>query len=392
MHKFIFLLLPIVFYGCSQQETEPLPDYLQELENLTVYSADRKPNEIISFQKDVEYGDTGEVLIGRMGEVAVNENGRVYIADSDQLKIKVYAPDGQFLTRLGRRGEGPGEFIELSGIQTSQNRLFTFDRNQQRAVVFDTETLSYNQMISLAGNRNEIQELRGSYLNKFYPRNDGSFLMLFLASNTAEGVNDWDKIETRTLSYLLDESGNVDSEKLFERTSSYQVILPLGGRSVGMPVKFYGALLTDQSDDDHIYLAWSEDFLIKKYSPAGEYMDAFYYNVPRVSLDPENAFPEAGPELIREAARSAEIPETAPVLDEMHIDDENRLWISTIVEDFDVYEWWVLEETGELITTFEWPRDEPIEVVRNGMMYTRETDEETGLQQVVRYQIEMEEM
>jgi hypothetical protein len=39
-----------------------------------------------------------------------------------------------------------------------------------------------------------------------------------------------------------------------------------------------------------------------------------------------------------------------------------------------------LEELGEVITTFEWPRDEPIEVIKNGKMYTRQTDEVTGLQ------------
>ncbi|MCC5906914.1 MAG: hypothetical protein JJU13_11940 [Balneolaceae bacterium] len=46
----------------------------------------------------------------------------------------------------------------------------------------------------------------------------------------------------------------------------------------------------------------------------------------------------------------------------------------------------------ELITWFEWPRDEPIEIIKNGYLYTRETDEETGLQQVVRYRIVMEEV
>ena len=33
--------------------------------------------------------------------------------------------------------------------------------------------------------------------------------------------------------------------------------------------------------------------------------------------------------------------------------------------------------------------DEPFEVVKNGFVYTRQTDEETGLQQVVRYKIEI---
>ncbi|MEX0660933.1 MAG: hypothetical protein WEA58_06425 [Balneolaceae bacterium] len=92
-------------------------------------------------------------------------------------------------------------------------------------------------------------------------------------------------------------------------------------------------------------------------------------------------------QMIREADN---LPETWPAMDDMLIDDENRLWVSTIVDDFDIYEWWVLEETGGLITKFEWPRNEPIEVVNNSYMYTRQTDEETDLQEVVRYSFEME--
>uniref|UniRef100_UPI0035663D94 hypothetical protein n=1 Tax=Rhodohalobacter sp. TaxID=1974210 RepID=UPI0035663D94 len=73
------------------------------------------------------------------------------------------------------------------------------------------------------------------------------------------------------------------------------------------------------------------------------------------------------------------------------VDNENRIWVSTIVEDFDIYEWWVLENTGEVITKFDWPRDEPIEVIKNGYVYTRQIEEETGLQQVVKYRIAFEE-
>ncbi len=84
-----------------------------------------------------------------------------------------------------------------------------------------------------------------------------------------------------------------------------------------------------------------------------------------------------------------DLPENWPVLTDMKIDGQDRIWIATTVEDMSIYEWWVLEESGELITKFEWLRDEPIEVIKNGYVYTRQTDEDTGLQQVVRYRIEI---
>lgn len=41
-----------------------------------------------------------------------------------------------------------------------------------------------------------------------------------------------------------------------------------------------------------------------------------------------------------------------------------RLWVATIVEDFDVYEWWILKKNGEVITKFEWPRCTPARRMR----------------------------
>ena len=92
-----------------------------------------------------------------------------------------------------------------------------------------------------------------------------------------------------------------------------------------------------------------------------------------------------------ENAPEEQVPQTGPALNDLIVDDEGQIWVSTIVEDFDIYEWWVLEETGALITRFEWPRDEPIEVIRNGYMYTRQTDAETGIQQIVRCRVEIME-
>lgn len=382
----------ILGIACSKQKSNYLPAHIQDLENLSVYDVNSKLLYEISLEREQIFGDTEEEFIGMLTDVAVDDCGHVYIADGDQLDIKVYASDGSFLTKLGRQGDGPGEFMEISDIQIGKDKLFAFDRNKQQSVIFFKDSLVYSHTIPIAEDRDDVNELGDGYLNRYLLRGDDKFLMLFTVSNIADGVRDWDRIEIRTLAYLLDKNGNINSEKLFERISSYHVLVPFGGRSVGTPVAFYGTLLTVQSNDDDIYLAWSRDFLIKRYNSDGEYKDAIYYSFRRNPFVPEAVFPEAGYELNRQAVQSMDLPKKSPALNKMLIDDENRLWVSTIVEDFDVYEWWVLEETGELITKFEWPRAEPIEVVRNGYIYTRETDIETYLQQIVRYQINLEEV
>jgi hypothetical protein len=147
-----------------------------------------------------------------------------------------------------------------------------------------------------------------------------------------------------------------------------------------------------------MYLAEPDHFLVKTYSPTGDYQSAFFYPFRKIPLTRESADEAGVSDRRRVSGReislmdTVELPETWPVLTDMKVDDQDRLWIATTVEDMSIYEWWVLEKTGEMITRFEWPRNEPIEVVKNGYMYTRETDEETGLQRIVRYGIEFEEV
>ena len=106
----------------------------------------------------------------------------------------------------------------------------------------------------------------------------------------------------------------------------------------------------------------------------------------------DDAIKSQGTPFLADLVSQNKVPDTWPAMDNMIIDDDGRLWIATIVEDLDVFEWWLLEETGELLSKFKWPRDEPIVTVKNGKVYTRQTDVETGLERVVRYGIEMAEI
>ncbi len=44
------------------------------------------------------------------GSVAMDDEGRIYVAERDPSVIKQFSPDGTFLRTIGRQGSGPGEF------------------------------------------------------------------------------------------------------------------------------------------------------------------------------------------------------------------------------------------------------------------------------------------
>ena len=54
--------------------------------------------------------------------------GNIYIQDTSDNSIKIYSPEGKFIKKLGRSGEGPGEFSQLYDFCLApDNRIFALD-------------------------------------------------------------------------------------------------------------------------------------------------------------------------------------------------------------------------------------------------------------------------
>jgi hypothetical protein len=398
MKKLFFALIIIFTWGCFAPQSDPISEQFRELENLTVYSSNAAPDATISFQKDTVYGDTDEVLFGSIGEVAVDDLERVFITDAANMVIYAFEPNGRLIRRLGRDGRGPWEFSSYIQLQIRNNRLYAFDPAPNRVTVFTLDNLAGEKTILLGSNRREHQDLIGALpsINELHVRNDSTFVVRFIADNYVEVIK-WQNFERKGFLYPLDTTGKIASGKLLEFTHAMHTHFPFRNAILGLHLEpFFGSAFTVLSSDNRIHFVEPDYFLIRSYHQNGVYQHAFYYSLEKIPitrpLSQDFAIQIGIPELLTDDINSMELPETWPVLTDMKIDDHDRFWIAITVGNMKVYEWWVLKENGELITKFEWPRDEPIEVVKNGYMYTRQTDEETGLQQIVRYRIELEEV
>jgi len=398
MRTLICGIVIIFFWGCSpQHENEdeksiPLPLQFQELENLTVYSGDKNTSSTLSFEREVTYGDTEDVLIGRIGEVVADSSGRVYIADTRRMAIQAFEPDGRYITQLGRDGRGPGEFGFIKNLNVRGNRLYAYDPNQQRAHVFTLHDLAGEKTINLARNRRSYPALAGTmpWIRDVYVRNDDTYIARFLFEDKSPTLQNWQNYEVKGLFYLLDNTGSI-SRELFEFLSEIRTRVPGRAAALDLPVEdFFGKTMLVVSNDNHIYLAIPDYFLIKQYSPDGAYQQSFFYPKNKVPLTQESAVQAEVNDFFVNAMQDLDLPEFWPVVTGMKIDNQDRLWVATTVENMSVFEWWVLENTGLLIIRFEWPRSKPIQSIKNNFIYTLESDEETGLEQVVRYRIEYE--
>lgn len=90
----------------------------------------------------------------------------------------------------------------------------------------------------------------------------------------------------------------------------------------------------------------------------------------------------------RRAIRNYDLPETWPAIDSFLVDDEGRFWVATIIDDEEMFEWWVLDNQGNLLAKQTWPLSQRVEHVRHNFVYMREEDE-MGLVVVVKYQLSM---
>jgi DNA-binding beta-propeller fold protein YncE len=70
--------------------------------------------------------------------VAVDEQGRVYVADYGNHRVCVFDAEGRFIDGWGREGGGPGEFRLPSGVAVDgRGRVYVADGGNHRVQVFD---------------------------------------------------------------------------------------------------------------------------------------------------------------------------------------------------------------------------------------------------------------
>lgn len=86
-------------------------------------------------------GDVDDPSVGfsRVGGVDVDRDGRIYVLEAMVPEIRVYGPDGVLQRRLGRRGNGPGEFEGPPRFGVVGDTVWAFEWGSDRITLFDRD-------------------------------------------------------------------------------------------------------------------------------------------------------------------------------------------------------------------------------------------------------------
>jgi hypothetical protein len=103
-------------------------------------SSTSAPPEVWRLVPDLRIGALdGPAAFGRVVDVEVAPDGRMFVADRRSLRISIFAPDGTFLGGFGRSGAGPGEFRDFSRLSLARGGLHVFDLAQMRLSRFSLD-------------------------------------------------------------------------------------------------------------------------------------------------------------------------------------------------------------------------------------------------------------
>ncbi len=112
----------------------------------------------IALKEVLSIGALDDDLLYMWAGITTDEEGNIYISDAMDYSIKKFGSSGQLLNKVGRRGQGPGEFLAPRLLASWNGMLYATDQTLSGVQVFD-ENLIYKYKIPFKWPISDIKAL-----------------------------------------------------------------------------------------------------------------------------------------------------------------------------------------------------------------------------------------
>jgi hypothetical protein len=354
----LFLSASLMLVSCGKQKTE-WKGTIEEENGVIVVKNPKDPmygEEVFSLEEELSIGEVGgreEYMFSEIGTLAVDDEERIYVSDRKETHIKVFDRDGVYLMTIGRKGQGPGEFERISGMQiTHQKELLVFDMSMRRLSFFTVdgkliETLS-------------ISELRPFELN----------------------VNSKRNYIIKSVAIDLSTNQSISELKMYDANLSLlETIAAPGPSDIFNP--FDPFFIWKLAKNDNIVYGYNETYVLQILDPGGKLIKKIVRE-----YDPVKITKEEKQEAEKKYSPSNKIdyPSFRPAYRYFTLDDEGRIYVQTFekTEDGNGYYFDILDSEGKYIAKI--PLEFQPQAFKKSKLYTVEEDEE-GYQYVKRYKV-----
>lgn len=348
-----------------------------------------EPSHDIILTKSHTIEDDLNNFVGNMSNFSVDSNGNVYVMSRGIIgvpSIHIYGPSGQYIDKIGQKGRGPGDFQIIEKIFVQSDILYVYDELLKRFSLFSTENLDLINTITLQNDITKLSTTNGvlRISSEFYPFNKDTIIVRLeeyhILQFLSKKESDQSDKQHYHIYYMIGSDGKVFSDFRYQSIDNrFGDIGPFPMTEDNLPHQLnYGVTF---NSDGKIFSTPSDSFLIKIEDIFSDEQRIIKFPFDNSVLEPDTIISHySESNLLRDISASYSFPEVWPAINRFLLDDENRLWVSTITSSYDEYEWWVIGEEGELIAKFNWPgsklergiAEESIKTIKNGKIYSYE--------------------
>ena len=337
---------------------------------------------------DETAGDT--VLFGGGLEVAVNSRGQLFVTDRGVAGIRVFSNTGALMQRIGRAGDGPGEFRRTPLVHVGpKDTVYALDTEASRLTVFAPNNFSSVETINISGTETFDTE----YQTFQFARNligvvtDG-FLVQYKDSKIPL-MSDLDAPENTVLK-LLNRNGDVSADTIVQMPDRDMVYARTGAQSYLMEKLPFGRdAFIKLSPDNLLYYGRNDAIAIQVRSVDGNTRRSVrvpHDQVP-VTEDERNRWVSGHPDDTQHETRSV-LPKTRPAYEALVLDDSGRIWLRLSAPRGALEtRWIVVDLEGRIQATTKLPSRVWLKVVAGNRAIGTSIDDEQGAPLVVAYEI-----
>lgn len=375
---YLIISLIILYPACSKKtENVATVEVIDGIEYVHNTETPLYPDKTVVFKEELSIrseDEEGNILLYRPGWHLVDRKGFVYICDLQDLKIKVFDPDGRLVRTIGQKGDGPGEFQNIGEIALlPDDRQLVLDWEAHRISLFDTEGIFINSHKFLNWSYDVFLTTNSSYV-----RDERIF-----GEKTKLVVKAYDYSGNEILTYGDFEPHH--SQEIRESGRWFSVSRPYDVRSI----------LAGDPKNTWLYHCMNDQYLIEVYDQNGKLfrkIDRPYMPLPTRSEDKKkylDGFSNSSETHLALIDKNIQMPPVKTITDRLVVDDLANLWVETNEEK---------EEHGKIFVAYDIFNEDGVYmakvwldispgIFKNGKMYTRQSDEDTGDRVYKRYRV-----
>lgn len=342
--------LPLALGACGEQSQEEEAGLVVRVDTVGpvvhVRNAGRAPlwslRPILTVGSEASIGQPSDDEFGKVNSVGLSPAGDLFVADQFDHEIKVFGLDGRLRMRIGREGQGPGEFRSLYSLAWVGTTLLVLDMRNRRIAEIGPDG-------SWLGQREASGGSGSPSMIRFYAVSSTEVYVWFLRPEPT-GVR---------RVFIRHGTSGVEAEILQatgpDGPSSYIICERPDGGITFLDIPFAPQFLQHPAPGNQIAVAWTAVYRIAFLSSEGDTVRIVERDHDPVPLTPDEWDAALGEFRSFRAEwpgascqpRSPSKPDVKPAVRDLLIDLEGRLWVEATTTRGNMWE--IFDRDGVLI-------------------------------------------